>query len=333
MQTKTLMLGTLNTPCACRCRYCLLSWEGTCPGAEYPQAEAVAERIYGWLGEHRPEIGLQFYYGFSMDSPYLLRHIAFARRTGAPAGRFLQMDGLKVRTESQAEDFFGALKQAGIELVDFTFYGTEAYHDRFAGRTGDFAYMLRLARTAHRQGIQVEMGVSATRENLDQLEELTALLEAEKPEKLFLFLPHELGKGVCLQGARLTAEEVAAMPQRVRGYLNMNRLKIPVAWKAVSGDIHPQRRVLNLMVTRDNVQTLLKKPVEEILSELEARDDAYHGAMPDFAALCALYAEEADRRLFRQDDLQRLYETRYGAEHGLHLPDIHNQRENFSLRY
>ena len=34
MKTESILLLTLCVPCGCRCRYCLLSWDGHCTGAE-----------------------------------------------------------------------------------------------------------------------------------------------------------------------------------------------------------------------------------------------------------------------------------------------------------
>lgn len=333
METEIFQLGALSVPCGCRCRYCLLSWDGHCPGPEYPVAEQVGRRFYQWFRENQPQIRFLFYFGFSMDTPYLRQNLAFSRETGSPAARFLQMDGLKFRTPAQAEDFFKMLKEEGVELVDFTFYGTEAYHDAFAGRKGDFAYMLSLSEIAHRQGLQVEMGAPVTRENLSQMEELVRTLEQKSPDRLFLFLPHELGKGACLAPCRLRVEDWESLPQGVKQYLNINRLKTPQEWKAVSGSIQPKKRLLNLMVTKENAEALMTRPVEDILRELEEQDNLYHATVPDFAGLCQLYAQPEDRRLFRQDDLQRAYEARFIAERGIVLPDLNNQRGDFSIRY
>lgn len=333
MKTEIFQLGALSVPCGCRCRYCLLSWDGHLPGPEYPIAEQVGRRFYQWFRENRPEVRFIFYFGFSMDTPYLRQNLAFSRETGSPAARLLQMDGLKYRTPAQAEDFFRMLKEEGVELVDFTFYGTEAYHDAFAGRKGDFAYMLSLAKIAHRQGLQVEMGAPVTRENLSQMAELVKTLEQAEPDKLFLFLPHELGKGASLAPYRLRVEDWEGLPEGVKKYLNRNRLKTPQEWKALSGGMQPEKRLLNLMVTKENAEALMTRPVEDILRELEEKDDRYHAAVPDFAGLCQLYAQIEDRRLFRQDDLQRAYEARFIAEQGLALPNLNDQRGDFSIRY
>ena len=42
MKTESVLLQTLCVPCACRCRYCLLSWDGKTVGADWARSRAAA---------------------------------------------------------------------------------------------------------------------------------------------------------------------------------------------------------------------------------------------------------------------------------------------------
>ncbi|MBQ3159944.1 MAG: hypothetical protein IJC00_05730, partial [Clostridia bacterium] len=99
MQTKSVMLQTLCVPCACRCRYCLLSWNGRTIGADYDRSQRFAERFYDWLQRERPDISFHFSFGYSMDHPRLFDALDFLNGIGSVGGQFLQCDGMAFRTE------------------------------------------------------------------------------------------------------------------------------------------------------------------------------------------------------------------------------------------
>ena len=48
MKTASVLINSLCVPCGCRCRYCLLSWNGKTEGAEWERSVSLAKR---WLDE------------------------------------------------------------------------------------------------------------------------------------------------------------------------------------------------------------------------------------------------------------------------------------------
>lgn len=91
VKTTSISVSTLCVPCENRCRYCLLSWDGKLLGADYDRSRRYAEGFWHWLGENRPEISFQFYYGYAMEHPKLTEAIDFARKIGSAGGKFLQL--------------------------------------------------------------------------------------------------------------------------------------------------------------------------------------------------------------------------------------------------
>ena len=103
METKSVMLQTLCVPCACRCRYCLLRWDGKTVGADYDRSQRFAERFYAWIRQERPELAFHFFFGYSMEHPRLLDAVDFMNRIDSRSGKFLQCDGLAFREEGGTE--------------------------------------------------------------------------------------------------------------------------------------------------------------------------------------------------------------------------------------
>lgn len=88
MLTTSINVVSHCVPCRCRCRYCLLSWDGEAVGAEYERSAAYARRFYDWLRKNRPELGFAFYFGYCMEHPRLLDTVDFLNSIGSPAADF-----------------------------------------------------------------------------------------------------------------------------------------------------------------------------------------------------------------------------------------------------
>lgn len=58
------------------------------------------------------------------------------------------MNGFKMRNDEELDALMTEISNLGVELLDFTIYGTREYHDRFAARQGDFDYVLRMIKAA-----------------------------------------------------------------------------------------------------------------------------------------------------------------------------------------
>ena len=146
METKQILVQSLCVPCGCHCRYCLLSWEHQTVGADFEQSRAYSRGFYDYLRRNQPDIRFDFCFGYSMDHPALLETLDFLNEIGSVQGQLLQLDGLRMRTDPEIDDWMAGLAVHGVRHTNFTFYGLESYHDRFAGRKGDFSYLPPVSR-------------------------------------------------------------------------------------------------------------------------------------------------------------------------------------------
>ena len=87
-----------------------------------------------------------------------------------------------------------AKKEEGIKSLNFTAYGLRDYHDRFAGRKGDFDLLLRMMNASCEAGIPFTTGVPITKENIQTIDELVTILKEAGNRKISLFVPHEEGQ-------------------------------------------------------------------------------------------------------------------------------------------
>ena len=149
----------------------LLSSCGGVSGVGYERSALFARRVLSELSE-KPDLRNSFYIGYCMDTPHLWDFIRFSGEYHSPAAGFLQMNGFAFREAAELRPLMRRIREEGVELIDLTFYGTEEYHDGFAGRRGDFRFIVRMLSAAVREGLPVNVSIPLLKGNLNQLEEL-----------------------------------------------------------------------------------------------------------------------------------------------------------------
>ena len=336
MKTEAIMLQTLSAPCMNRCRHCLLSWDGRITGADFDRSAALAERFSGWLKRERPDIGFQFTYGYSMDHPQLARSLDTLNALGSVMGRFMQMDGLRIRNERESAELLGTLAEHGVRELNFTFYGTQAYHDAFAGRRGDFRFLTGLARLAREKGLHISCGVMFTKESAPLLPELIPQLEnagfSRENRGIVLIVPHIEGRGAGLEPIRASLSDLDAQDGEIRPLLNRTVFKTEAEWLR-EGIADETRRTLIITLTNENIERCERTPFETLIAEAEALDDAYYGALPGAAELAEMYGEAEGGLLFSRRDMLYRWRSRFIREHGLKLYDVTDETHTGSRRY
>ena len=333
MKTVSINVSNHCVPCENRCRYCLLSWDGKLRGIDYERSAAYARRFYDWLKVNRPELSFAFYYGYSMEHPQLLQSIDFLREMDSPGGKFLQFDGMKFRDDTEIQKLLLSLKSHGIELIDLTFYGTRAYHDRFAARVGDFDYMIRILQIANAVGLPVNAGIALSHENAHQMGDLLHLLQTYRLNHIFCFVPHGEGRGITLEPVRFRQADYRALPDEVKKFFNRRKFRPEGEWVQEGNFSTPENRVLTVGLTSENVEFFENLDFAETIRYLEMLDDEYYTIIPSLAELAAKYGDPNGDRFYSERDLYLKYQRRYITENGVVLCDMNDERGCFSRRF
>ena len=332
MKTVSINVMNLCVPCENRCRYCLLSYDGKVSGVGYPRSEAYAKRFYEWLRENRPDLSFLFGFGYSMEHPDLLNAIDFCRSIGSATGEFLQFDGMKFRNDPQLEQLLLDIQAHGIKLIDLTFYGTEAYHDRFAARVGDFRLMMNTLKLANKIGLDVAVSIPITHENADQMDALIAELNQYDTRRINCFIPHGEGRGRLLDSVRFASQDYAKLSGDVRSRVNWNRFKTESEWLRC-GFPPLEKRVLTVTLTPDNIDFFEGLSFAETIAYLEKLDDDYYTAVPTWEELEKLYGNPDGVQYYSARDLYLHYQRRYIADNQIEIYDINDERQCFSRRF
>lgn len=332
MKTTSINVMNLCVPCENRCRYCLLSYDGKMVGVDYKRSEVYAKRFYEWLRKNRPDLSFLFGFGYSMEHPRLLEAIDFCGSIGSATGEFLQLDGMKFRTDEELEILLLQLKGHGIKLIDLTFYGTESYHDRFAARSGDYRLMMRTLAHANKAQLDVTVSIPLTHENADQMDELIAELEQYHTQRISCFVPHSEGRGRLLDSVRFDAEDYEKLSDNVRNRINTTRFKTEGEWLKCGFPVN-EKRVLTVTLTPDNVDFFEGLSFENTIKYLEKLDDDYYAAIPRVEELAKIYGDPSGNRYYSARDLYLNYQRRYIADNHIQIHDINDERQCFSRRF
>ena len=232
VRTESVMIQNLCIPCNCHCRYCLLSWNGKPVGTSWERGKEAGLRLMKEIKEEYPDLDLSFTFGYSMEHPDLREAINFLKSIGSIQSEYLQCDGLRMRNEQECEELAGLMAEEGVRSLNFTFYGLKEYHDRFAGRNGDFDLMMQMMASAIKSGLNVSAGVPLTKENVATADELINVLKKNGCNRISLFIPHEEGRGATLANVRLEEDDLSLLSNESKQLMNRKIYKTESEWLA-----------------------------------------------------------------------------------------------------
>lgn len=327
MKTVSFSIENLCVPCSCRCRHCLLGYDGNTIGVGYEQGKSFAQRIAS-----ESPIKFSYYIGFCMDTPMLFDYITFCREIGSPGGRFLQMNGFQERPYDEIEHLMDRIKNSSVEIIDLTFYGLPDYHDAFAGRPGDFRFLTKMLTAANKAQLPVNISVPITEDNAGQIERLFDILSEYKTDGMSLYLPHSKGRGWFMEPQRLKKSTLEHLSPSMQAHMPKVKTQSEAQWLSEKVFPEPEKRHLTLSLTPDNFERYNHMSAEKIIGELEMLDDTFYGAVPSAEELARLYGNPLGDRLFRYRDLVLLWTKIYVRENNLKLHDMTDERGHFSIR-
>ena len=333
METVSIDVQNHCAACGCACTSCLLCSLKRQTGVDYFRGRRLAERFADWKQRAGSPLPLSYTVGYCAEYPELADNLAFNRALGMPGANFLQVNGVRIRSEAETRQWLGHLRRLGIDKIDTSFFGDRAYHDRFAGRSGDYGFMLAAAKYAADAGLVCAPSIPVTAENADMVAPLLRTLAAfVEPANIHAFLPDYRGRGHLLEAARLTQEDCGRLPAEVRAVLSLRRHKTEAEWLAEDSLPEYTKRALRICLTEENIGLLEGMTCEEIIAYAEGLDDAYYAAIPSIHELAQLYGDPANTRLYRPRDLFWKWQRRYIAEYGLHIHDVTDERLCGTLR-
>ncbi len=337
MVNKGLMIINHNVPCSCACRYCFFrSCKKANDGIPYFRGKNMALRFNEWRKEKRMnDFWLCYAISHCADYPELIDNIELNKSFGFIGARYLQINGIGLKNESELTEYLSNVKNAGVTNIDTTFFGLEEYHDKFAGRQGDFKYLINILNIALKIGIVPQITFVILEDNKDQIEDLVSLLQKYVGVNgaIYGFLHDYRGNGENLENVRLTLQSYKALSDKAKRYINISRYKTEEEWLKSNGFSQYTSRNLVLALRPDNIDMLERMTCDEIIEYLVDLDESYYNAIPDIDVLAKLYGDKNCQKLYRQRDLLWKWQKQFIVDNKLQLHDVKDERLCGSMRF
>ena len=319
-----------GVPCACRCRHCCLGGGPWAPASlRYERAKRIANRFLQWAGTgagvgFRVEFGVGFSY--NLETPQLLDYVGFRRAHDMAGWDYLPLNGLRLKGRDELCQLLTALADAGIRLVNLSFYGLGKTHDEWARRRGDFAYLMRMAEVAAECGLSRSETIFPRKSVLAQLPRLVEMLDPVPGLEQRILDPWDFrGRGKELEEERPELSDLDMLPALLRSLVNFTRYRTEAAWieAILAGQAPPRtRRIYDVCVGDDNVDYLEREECAAILSDIRDRDDLHRKGEPSLPELANRFGDRSNLRLYAMRDLEWKWLGQYYGERGMDaLPD------------
>lgn len=317
------MVQWLGLPCHCRCRHCLYESGRRITTVPFEQAKAIATRFVEWRQEQgHPNFSVDLAIGYPERSPHVEECLVFNRQYGGTHGH-VAMNGTPLMDRSMLRDFLLSLKDAGAVAVQCTFYGVREQHDRWAGRNGDFDYLILVSEVAVECGLPRQEAVFLSREGIDDLPALMQTLDRVpgSPERSVAPWDYR-GRGKTLESERPTAADLERLSDDLRGLVSLHSrhggYRSEAEWleKIAGGDFPRKgRRYYILTLWEESIDHLASADSGAILQELRDTDERFHRAIPSLATLARLYGQQDGDRLYTVRDLEWKWVDLYLGAH------------------
>jgi len=309
------------SPCAHICRYCSIGDRG--PKFPLTRWMAFVERFLDWQKAQGPEApGVQggFLPAFNFDLNALVRLNQWLKGTQGFTLTWIPLGGVKMRSELEMRKWLLERQAIGIEGVSGSFVGHGAVHDRWNGRHGDFAFLMRTLRTAAELGMKHGTTLFLTKSSLPLMDELARILDAlptpydGRHVRPFYYIGH----GAHHDAERITEEDRDNLPAFVKESVGRDfDLRSEREWiEIVRGEKEtPQDLYLHLELTADNIDRLEAMSCDEIFADLETRARATLSAFPSLRELCEAYGDHYGTKIYIPVDIARRWLFRFLDAH------------------
>jgi hypothetical protein len=208
--------------CCNRCRHCLSGDEP--PMRDLVAFEGIAQVLEGFQALTRgeqpraPRVRPILLVEDLAHSRYL-DLLALYRTLGLKVYQYAT-SGWRIARDPDRPRLMQALREAGVETVQCSFFGIGADHDRYAGRRGAYDGLLMASRAAVQAGFTLYWQYFTFTDTLHQIPELLALYDeiADEAHRTIarLLPPNLCGRALDLEAVRPTRADLETLPERAK---------------------------------------------------------------------------------------------------------------------
>jgi hypothetical protein len=301
LETKPMLLtvnGTVS-PCYCKCAHCLLcSGDNKINKVSFLKLQELALKFKDLKVSHDIFACLSVYN--SAEYPELSQEIETNRILSFPFYHYLNVNGTKIRTGIELDNWVSMLKKSGVVNCNLSWFGLKSFHDWFVNKQGYFDYLTELLKTLETKGINRGNSIFLFKSNLAQLDELTEKLH-ENDGKNFYCLSDYRGNGKHILDEFITENDYLKLPGFIKETINRSKYCPEYEWmeKLSQGD-YPKftQSTLQLVATPETIDHYLEMSVDEILDVFNGIDTKLKLSIPSLEFLAEQYGDSKSTILF-----------------------------------
>ena len=227
--------------------------------------------------------------------------------------------GAALRHGDDIKAFLESLVGAGIKRTGFSFYGAGPSHDEFAGRRGDYEFLLELARAQSGYGLARYDTLFLRRSVIIDLPVLVTTLRQTGGTQTQNVVPFDYrGRGKLLEDERPTSDELEGLPLDVSGLIDRHTYKSEEEWlRAIisGGTKRKTRRHYLIPIWEDNADGLLERDPGSILRSILKTDRSFRSSIPPLKELAAIYGQKGGQQIYSLRDLEWKWTDSYLEDH------------------
>ena len=303
-------------PCACHCRFCCLG--------DYPKDKIISFEDYAQVMKKYAAItddyGMRlrsFIYNCPEHS-YIKEQIQLYEALPMERAEYVQIDvnGTKMKSESEISSWLDMLQDAGVESVAFSWFGNESTHDCFVNRKGYFAYLNRCATEAKRRNIPVKCKVFLHRGIMDEVDSLIAHLEKFSTSIKGAFMEYS-GNAKKIEKEFLTIDDFNSLSNAVKAIVNeeyRGKFKTECEWiKLAQNGKFPKFNIVDyvLYIDSSNINYVLNSKVDDVIANFREMNRKFQNSFGEIGELAAEFGDKDCLILYECRDILRKWLDKY----------------------
>lgn len=327
-----IVIIAYNQMCCNHCRFCSVG-QKRFDDISFDQFTAVMEHFIEWKErEGRIKVfapAIQHTHVFlTYEQSQKFRELC-AQGDCAPLP--LQMNGCIFMPQDDMRRLLEGHRRAGYDRLSLTFCGNQPVHDLWAGRRGEFAFLLKIAKIAAELGYQRQEQIFLSKSSIPVLDELIEELDKLPGEYTRSIYPFNyIGFAQKLENERITRQDLPAVSAKAEPYLELidGMYDMPyqseaewIEWVAQNYDNEAPRNkhYLRIRLDEESLPRLLSEDCNKIYEDYYKRFAHVYEQIPEITVLAKRYGDRANDRLYALYELERKWIEAYVAENLPHL--------------
>ena len=240
----------------------------------------------------------------------------------------LQMDGCIFMPEDDLERILDGHRRAGYDRYSVTMNGCREIHDLWAGRKGEFDFIMMMAKIGVRLGYERQENILISQSSIPQLQELTNCFDAIGGKKIRSLNPvGYFGWAKMLEKERITRADVPRIPPHLLAYSTLTKddkevnhvyglLKSEREWiEWIPNHVIevPVNSGIGIHLDSSNIDYLETAPCDDIFNDYVDQYVKKYQPVPDIRVISEKYGDRLNEKIYHLYEIDNKWTDLYNS--------------------